>query len=79
MYKTIVNEINDFFLLGLTFITTLLIRPFNRMLKINLTPELLSDFITLITQLGILAIVIYKFKILREKNKKNKDDRDSGK
>lgn len=79
MYKTIVNEINDFFLLGLTFITTLLIRPFNRMLKINLTPELLSDFITLVTQLGILAIVIYKFKILREKNKKNKDDRDSGK
>lgn len=79
MYKTIVNEINDFFLLGLTFITTLLIRPFNRMLKINLTPELLSDFITLVTQLGILAIVIYKFKILREKNKKNKDDRDSRK
>ena len=71
------QEINDFSILTLTFITTLLIKPFNRILKINLTPELLSDFITLITQLGILAIVVYKFKLLREKNKKNKDDRNT--
>ena len=77
MYKLIVQEINDFSILTLTFITTLLIKPFNRILKINLTPELLSDFITLITQLGILAIVVYKFKLLREKNKKNKDDRNT--
>ena len=46
------------------------------MLQIHLTTEILSDFITLITQLTILGVVVYKFKLLRSKNKKDGNPRE---
>ena len=76
MIKQYLDDIWDFGLLGITFISTLLITNVNQMLKIHLTPELLSDFITLFTQFTILGVVIYKFKLLREKNKKDGDHRE---
>ena len=66
----------DFSILSISFIFTLFITQINQMLKIHLTPELLSDFITLLTQFAILGVVIYKFKLLREKNKKDGDPRE---
>ena len=73
MIKAYLEDILDFGMLSVTFIFTLCITQLNQMLKIHLTPELLSDFITLITQVTILGVVIYKFKLLRAKNKKNGD------
>jgi hypothetical protein len=75
--KEYVNDMWDFGMLGITFTFTLFITQINEMLSIHITPQLLSDFITLITQVVILGVVLYKFKLLREnnKNKKNGDSR----
>ena len=76
MIKQYLDDIMDFSILSISFIFTLFITQINQMLKIHLTPELLSDFITLLTQFFILGVVIYKFKLLREKNKKDGDPRE---
>lgn len=76
MIKQYLDDIMDFSILSISFIFTLFITQINQMLKIHLTPELLSDFITLLTQFAILGVVIYKFKLLREKNKKDGDPRE---
>ena len=77
MIREYLDDIWDFSILGASFFCTFLITHINQMLTIHLTPQLLSDFITLLTQLIILGVVVYKFKLLRlkQKEKKNGDSR----
>ena len=69
MIKVYFEDIMDFSVLSFTFICTLFITNLNQMLNIHITTEILSDIITLITQITIFGVVVYKFKLLRKKQK----------
>ena len=69
MIKAYFEDIMDFSLLSISFIFTLFITNLNQMLEIHITTEILSDLITLITQITIFGVVLYKLKLLRKKQK----------
>lgn len=69
------EDIGDFGLLSVTFLFTLFTEEFNHLLKVTLSPTMLSDLITLATQIIILIMVVYKFKLMRKKNKNNGNPR----
>lgn len=69
MIKVYFQDIMDFSVLSVSFICTLFITNLNQMLNIHITTEILSDIITLITQITIFGVVVYKFKLLRKKQK----------
>ena len=48
------EDIGDFGLLSVTFLFTLFTEEFNHLLKVTLSPTMLSDLITLATQIIIL-------------------------
>tara|TARA_R100000655_G_scaffold22905_4_gene46292 strand:+ start:3317 stop:3541 length:225 start_codon:yes stop_codon:yes gene_type:complete len=73
MIKTYMGDIYDFGLLSATFLFTLFTDKFNHLLKVSLSPTMLSDFITLLTQILVLIMVVYKFKLMKKKNKNNGD------
>ena len=58
---------NDFGVLSLTFLFTLFTDNLHSLLQVNITPAILSDVITLITQIIVLFIVVFKFKLLKRK------------
>lgn len=65
------NDITDYGFLSLTFLFTLFTDSYHNLLSINLSPEMLSDVITLITQIVVLFIVVFKFKLLKKNRNGN--------
>ena len=63
------DDITDFGLLSLTFLFTLFTDRYHSLLSVSLSPAMVSDVITLITQIVVLAIVVFKFKLLKRKKK----------
>ena len=61
------NDLIDYGVLSLTFIFTLFTDNLHSLLQVNLSPTILSDIITLITQIIVLFIVVFKFKLLKRK------------
>ena len=61
------NDLIDYGVLSLTFIFTLFTDNLHSLLQVNLSPAMLSDVITLITQIVVLIIVVFKFKLLKRK------------
>tara|TARA_R100000005_G_C4820058_1_gene101900 strand:- start:60 stop:281 length:222 start_codon:yes stop_codon:yes gene_type:complete len=61
------NDFIDYGVLSLTFLFTLFTDSFHSLLQVNITPAILSDVITLITQIIVLFIVVFKFKLLKRK------------
>jgi len=65
------NDITDYGFLSITFLFTLFTDSFHNLLSINLSPAMLSDVITLITQIVVLIIVVFKFKLLKKNRNGN--------
>tara|TARA_R100001163_G_scaffold33850_1_gene26179 strand:- start:6119 stop:6340 length:222 start_codon:yes stop_codon:yes gene_type:complete len=61
------NDLIDYGVLSLTFLFTLFTDSYHSLLQVNLSPTILSDIITLITQIIVLFIVVFKFKLLKRK------------
>ena len=61
------NDFIDYGVLSLTFLFTLFTDNLHSLLQVNITPAILSDVITLITQIIVLFIVVFKFKLLKRK------------
>lgn len=65
------NDLIDYGVLSLTFLFTLFTDSYHSLLQVNLSPTILSDIITLITQIIVLFIVVFKFKLLKRKKDGN--------
>ena len=61
------NDLIDYGVLSLTFLFTLFTDSYHSLLQVNLSPAMLSDVITLLTQIVVLIIVVFKFKLLKRK------------
>ena len=65
------NDLIDYGVLSLTFLFNLFTDSYHSLLQVNLSPTILSDIITLITQIIVLFIVVFKFKLLKRKKDGN--------